>query len=67
MVHINSSAISSVGYNEDTQQLRITFTSGGTYTYYSVPKWKYEGLISASSAGTYFNENIRDQHSVSSG
>ena len=64
MVYVNSSAISSVSYNEDTQQLMITFTSGGTYIYYGVPKWKYEGLISASSAGAYFNDHIRDQHSV---
>jgi len=32
------------------------------YTYFNVPEWKFDGLITASSAGEYFNEHIRDQH-----
>jgi hypothetical protein len=63
MVYLNSSAIRAVAYDERTLNLRVTFTSGNTYTYYSVPAWKYAGLINASSAGQYFNDNIRDQHS----
>lgn len=66
MVYVNSSAIHAVDYDESSLQLEITFTSGGTYTYYGVPKWKYLGLINAASVGAYFNEHIRDQHSVSS-
>jgi hypothetical protein len=65
MVYRNSSAIRAVAYDERTLNLRITwitFTSGNTYTY-SVPAWRYAGLINASSAGQYFNDNIRDQHS----
>lgn len=64
MIYVASSAIHAVQHDEASLQLKITFTSGGTYIYYDVPKWKYEGLISASSAGTYFNDHIRDQHSV---
>ncbi len=63
MVYLNSSAISAVAYDERTLDLHITFTSGGTYTYYGVPALKYAGLINASSAGQYFNDHIRDQHS----
>jgi hypothetical protein len=63
MVYVNSSAIQFASYDEDTLEMKITFTSGGTYIYYGVPKWKYDGLINSSSAGTYFNNHIRDQHS----
>ena len=64
MVYFNSSAIRSASYDENLLLLTITFTSGGTYIYYGVPKWKYDELINASSAGTYFNDHIRDQHST---
>jgi KTSC domain len=64
MVYLNSSAIHSASYDESTLQLTITFASGGTYTYYGVPKSKYVGLINAASAGTYFSDQIRDQYSV---
>ena len=67
MVHLDSSAISHADYDEASEQLRVTFTTGGAYTYYGVPKWKYVGLVNAASAGTYFHQNIRDQHSVSGG
>ena len=64
--HLTSSAISAIRYRADTQELNIVFTSGPqTYTYYGVPEWKYRGLLSASSAGTYYSDHIRDQHSWS--
>ncbi len=63
MVFLSSSAIRSAEYDPNSNELHITFTSGGSFTYFAVPAWKYAGLIAASSAGQYFNENIRDQHS----
>ena len=38
MTYLNSSAIRQVEWNESTLNLFVTFTSGGTYTYYGVPK-----------------------------
>ena len=67
MVYLNSSAIRAADYNQRSLDLNVTFTSGDTYTYYGVPAWKYSGLITASSAGQYFNEYIRDQHSSNRG
>lgn len=64
MVLLSSSAIHSADYDPMTQELRITFTSGATpYIYFGVPAWKYSGLLAAASAGQYFNDVIRDQHS----
>lgn len=60
---LRSSAIGRAEYNTATATLSIWFVeSGGPYEYYGVPKHIYEGLISARSAGTYFNDNIRDRY-----
>ena len=64
MVRLSSSAIRYVSYDPKTRFLRITFTSGGTYNYSKVPRWMYAELLAAPSAGTYFNDNIRDQYSL---
>ena len=63
MVYLNFSAIRAVAYDERTLNLQITFASGNTNAYYGVSARKYAGLINSSSAGQYFNDNIRDQHS----
>lgn len=61
---IKSRAISRVEYNASTLVLSIWFhESGGPYDYFGVPKEIYLGLISASSAGSYFNQFIRDRFS----
>ncbi len=59
---ICASAIRSVDYDPASHEMRITFTSSGTYTYFDVPAWKFAGLVAARSAGQYFNDYIRDQH-----
>jgi len=64
MVYLKSSAISRAEYISQRSTLRIWFVeSGGPYDFYRVPERIYLGLISARSAGTYFNDHIRDQYS----
>lgn len=65
MVSLNSSAIISADYDPESQELYVTFASGTTYTYFSVPAWKFDELIAAPSAGSYFNDQIRDRHASS--
>jgi hypothetical protein len=36
----------------------VTFTSGGSYTYFDVPRYIYEDWQSAFSKGTYFHDHI---------
>lgn len=62
MVSVSSSAISSVGYNQNTRKMRIVFTSGKGYDFCGVSYRIYAGLISASSKGRYYNEYIRDRY-----
>jgi lysyl-tRNA synthetase class 2 len=58
----NSSVIRSANYDPEALTLDVVFTTGRTYTYVDVPEWKYDGLITAASAGEYFNTYNRDQH-----
>ena len=59
MKAVSSSHISAVGYEPDSQTLRIRFTSGKEYDYANVPKNIYEGMMSAASVGKYFHANIK--------
>jgi lysyl-tRNA synthetase class 2 len=62
MEFADSTVIRDADYDPDALTLDVTFTSGRIYTYFDVPEWKYDGLITALSAGEYFNAHIRDQH-----
>ncbi|MGE6696703.1 KTSC domain-containing protein [Hyphomonas sp. NPDC076900] len=58
MPYLNSTAIRHVSYNAQLRRMTITFTSGSSYDYCGVPEQIYLGLISAASAGRYFNDHI---------
>ena len=64
MPSLNSSAISFVRYDATSGELRITFSSGGTYTYFGVPPEVYDGLMNADSAGRYFHAVIRPRYGL---
>jgi hypothetical protein len=51
----NSSMLSSAEYNDETEELTVTFINGKSYTYIDVPRRTYDELISANSPGKYFN------------
>ena len=46
----NSSVIQAADYDPDARTLDVTFTSGRRYTYFGVPDWEFDGLVTASSA-----------------
>lgn len=56
---VNSSNLSTVGYDPQTQILEIEFNHGGIYQYLNVPSYVYEELMDASSHGKYFDQNIK--------
>lgn len=58
-----SSNINSIGYDEQSSILEVEFNSGRIYQYFNVPKVIYIALMSASSHGTYFNQNVRTSFS----
>jgi hypothetical protein len=50
-----SSMLASGEYNDETEEMTITFANGKDYTYIDVPKRTWDELINAESAGKYFN------------
>jgi len=56
---VSSSNLVSVGYDSTSSILEIEFHSGGVYQYLNVPVSIYNGLMNASSHGTYFDVYIK--------
>ena len=57
MIPVVSSNISAIGYEGTT--LYVAFNSGGLYAYSGVPLDIYNGLMSASSHGSYLARYIK--------
>jgi hypothetical protein len=62
ITNITSSNIQTVEYNEDINTLIVEFKSGAKYAYSNVPKGVFDRMITASSVGSYLNENIRNRY-----
>ncbi len=60
MPTLYSSCIRRAEYDSGT--LNLTFVNGKTYTLRGVPQYHYYGLITASSAGWYFNHYLRGRY-----
>ncbi len=56
---VASSNVASVGYDPNTMTLEVEFMNGSVYQYFDVPETVYQGLMNASSIGTYLNQNIK--------
>jgi KTSC domain len=59
---VSSSAISHVGYDPETREMRVRFHGGRTYSYPNVPAETHAGFIAADSVGKHFSANIRKVH-----
>lgn len=56
---VSSSNLASVGYDPEHEILEIEFRTGSVYQYFDVPVHIYEGLMHASSHGSYFDAHIK--------
>lgn len=54
--------IDRIGYDERHGRLLVRFVTGHVYAYRDVPRAVYDGLANAASAGTFFNDHIRDRY-----
>lgn len=52
---MGSSMLNACAYDDETNELTVQFTNGKLYIYEEVPIETYRELISAESAGRYFN------------
>jgi len=57
---VRSSALRSVGYDQEQRVLEIEFTNGTVYQYFDVSPDVYRGLMAAESHGRYFHQHVRD-------
>lgn len=59
MIHdflfMQSSMLSGCSYDDEKRELTVTFSNSKNYVYEDVDKSIYDALISAESAGRYFN------------
>ena len=63
MPRLDSSAIRKVTYNPKTQKMNVQFVGKGKqYTYVGVPEDVYDDFVNSSSAGKFFNDNIKDDY-----
>lgn len=56
---VSSSSLASVGYDLNRRVLEVEFQNGFVYQYSGVPESLYQGLMSASSHGSYFDVHIK--------
>jgi len=59
---VESTTLTSVGYESESQVLEVEFCSGAVYRYFEVPGKVHQALWNAESKGKYFNLHIRDQY-----
>jgi len=58
-IPVDSSNVSEIGYDLNTQTLEVQFKDGNVYQYFDVPPGVHEGLMSASSKGQFLNKEIK--------
>lgn len=56
---VASTAASSISYSDAKKELYVTWTGGGTYTYYGVSPNVYQALCAAPSKGKFLNRVIK--------
>lgn len=56
-----STMIDRVAYDDETAMLCISFRGTGAYHYFDVPAELFDGFRRAGSAGSFFNEHIKDR------
>jgi hypothetical protein len=56
---VQSTTLTSVGYDPTLRVLELEFRSGEIYRYRAVPSTIYRELMAAESKGRFFSKNIR--------
>lgn len=59
---VQSSTISTVGYDPDKQQLHVTYNTGGTYVYHDIPPETHQAMMMSSSKGKFLHTNVKGRH-----
>jgi hypothetical protein len=57
---VDSSHVSSVGYDQEDQVLEVKFKNGTTYRYLDVSPNIHQDILKADSVGKFLHGNLRD-------
>jgi hypothetical protein len=60
--NVNSSNISQIGFDNSTNTLRVSFTTGAVYDFYDVDEQIYRHLLQAPSKGRFFHRYIKNRY-----
>jgi hypothetical protein len=60
-ISVESTTIATVAYDPARKLLQLEFRRGAIYQYFDVPDAVHQGLLRASSKGSYFNLTIRNR------
>jgi hypothetical protein len=61
-IAVRSITIHSIGYDPHALSLEGEFLSGSVYQYSVAPESIYQGLMNATSKGSYFHDHISDRY-----
>lgn len=57
---VKSSSVYAVAYDQPSATLGVQFINGSEYHYFQVPESLFQGLLTASSVGTFLNARIKE-------
>lgn len=60
---VSSSNVEAIGYDSDTQILRIWYLNGSVYDYLNVTPMEFDSLKNAPSVGSYIARSIKGSYS----
>jgi hypothetical protein len=59
---VNSEMVHALGYDNETQELEVIFTSGGIYRYNNVPRSVFDEMMHSPSIGHYMHTHIMNAY-----
>ena len=59
---VASSAIAAIGYDDETEEVHVTFTDGRSYTLQGMPAIEVFRWLDADSKGAYWNAFVRGRY-----
>ena len=62
MVPVKSSNVAKIGYLATERTLGVQYHDGSLYYYYTVPQSVRDGLMAATSKGSYIHQNIKGKY-----
>ncbi len=66
-VAVESSSVTSVGFDASLSAMEIEFAGGAVYRYFAVPAAVHAALMDASSKGVFFNLHVRAKYPFARG